>query len=62
MWWEAHQVETLGSPGPEKRGAARAHSRQEEAVWLETNVTSGRGGRKLHKQTKLNGTCQVVKM
>lgn len=41
MWWEAHQVETLGSAGAEKRGAARARSRQEEVVWLGTNVTSG---------------------
>lgn len=50
MWWEAHQVETLGSAGAEKRGAARAR-RQEEVVWLGTNVTSGGRGKKITQKT-----------
>ena len=52
MWWEAHQVETLGSPGPEKRGAARAHSRQEEAVWPGTNVTSAGWGEENYTENR----------
>lgn len=54
MWWEAHQVETLGSPGPEKRGAARAHSRQEEVVWPGTNVTSAGWGEENYTENRQN--------
>lgn len=54
MWWEAHQVETLGSAGAEKRGAARARSRQEEVVWLGTNVTSGGWGEENYTENRQN--------